>query len=376
MNERGCRQIRLITRIIALGCLSGMLLCFGLWRSTRNFPLSPVFSTSEIPAPYDLIFPVLAFSALLLIILLKNPQKIILLFLIAALFLALTDMNRWQPWFYQYVLMFFILVFFNYRCDDVRHQDSILRLFRLMIAAIYFWSGLQKLNPNFEADTLPWLLEPLVSEPGTTSAGTLKLLAGLIPLIEVGSGILLLLPRLQRTGMYCAVGMHLLILYILSPLGHNYNPVVWPWNITMIALNIILFFPERGASSIGYREMLRFHSIKIVTLLFVLMPLLNFFNRWDSYLSHNLYSGNTSNGSVFITDSVAAALPANIRPYAIGEQDEKQINIKYWCMQETGVPAYPEQRNFERVAGFLQKYSTDKKDVFLLYVPKLKAGRR
>lgn len=97
------------------------------------------------------------------------------------------------------------------------------------------------------------------------------------------------------------------------------------------------------------------------------MPLLNFFNLWDSYLSHNLYSGNTSGGVVYVSDSVENKLPEAIKPYSIGELNQNQITIKYWCMMELGVPAYPEKRNFEAISNtFINMQKTLPKSILCL----------
>ena len=102
------------------------------------------------------------------------------------------------------------------------------------------------------------------------------------------------------------------------------------------------------------------------------MPLFNFFNLWDSYLSLNLYSGNTSNGVIYVSDNLKEKLPPAIKPYAIGQLNQNQITIKYWCMEELGVPAYPEKRNFEVITNFFYAYATDSSEVYLMFTPKLK----
>ena len=107
-----------------------------------------------------------------------------------------------------------------------------------------------------------------------------------------------------------------------------------------------------------------------------MLPLFNFVNLWDSYLSHNLYSGNTSNGVIYISDALETKLPEKIRKYSLGELNQNQITIKYWCMMELGVPAYPEKRNFESITSTFYKYATDSSEVYLLYTPKLKVSDR
>ena len=373
IKENSCFHIRLITRITAIACLMSMLLCYKLWLGERFFPLTPVADfLPKLNHPLDTILFACAIVLLICISIFRNPQKIIAAFICFALALALLDQNRWQPWFYQYVLMFFVVSSFNFRCDNIKHQNAIITIFKLMIGAIYFWSGLQKLNPHFLGDTFPWLMEPITNHMGANSINHFKLLGHAFPLIETGAGIALFIKPIQKVAVVLILLMHLFILFVVGPLGHNYNPVVWPWNIAMMCFVFILFYNKEVFNLQLIRSMFHYHSLKIVTLLFVMMPLFNFFNLWDSYLSHNLYSGNTGNGVIYVSDSVKNKLPNAIKPYAIGEMNQNQITIKYWCMQELGVPAYPEKRNFEAIAKTFYKYAKDSTEVYLMFTPKLK----
>lgn len=376
IKENSCFQLRVLIKVLSIACLSGMALCYKLWLGERNFPVSPVVPLLQLKHPLDLLLPSLSAIFLFCSIVSRLPRKCIIGFLITAILLCLMDMNRWQPWFYQYILMFFVLSFFNYNCDDPKLQQSIITVFKVMIAAIYFWSGLQKLNPHFLTDTFPWLMEPITEHLGANSLQHFQFLGYAFPLIETVTGICLLIPALQKLSAVIAVLMHLFILFVLSPLGHNYNPVVWPWNIAMIVFILILFYKEPPFNFNLLKNALSYFYIKVVILFFVLFPLLNFFNLWDSYLSHNLYSGNTANGIICVSDSLKNNLPAYIQPYAVSGIKDNQINIKYWCMQELGVPAYPEKRNFKAVAQTLYSYTGDSSQLYLVYSPKLKMNQK
>lgn len=375
-KTNSCSHIRLVARIVALACLSSMVLCYKLWLGERSFPTSPVFNfLPHLEHPFDYILPGIAALLLIIISIHRNPQHYIALFVLVAIALLLFDLNRWQPWFYQYGLMFFVLAFFNFRCDDSKQQNSIVIAFKIMVAAVYFWSGLQKLNPHFLSDTFPWIMEPITRYLPDNSITHFKFLGYSFPLIEAATGVCLLIPSLQKLAAISAILMHVFILFILSPLGHNYNPVVWPWNIAMILFVVLLFYNEVEYSSVEWRSAWDYYSIKVTLILFVLMPLFNFFNLWDSYLSHNLYTGNTSGGSIYFSDSVYKQLPTSMKSYSVEENGQRSINIKYWCMMDLGVPAYPEYRNFEAAKNSLYKYSSDSSEIYLVYEPKLKMGQ-
>lgn len=376
-NLSDCNRIRLIAKLVAIGCLASMLLSYKLWLGDRHFPTTPVISfLTTSNHPYDYILPGLSIVSLLGILLLRNPRVYIGVFLLSAFLLGMQDLNRWQPWFYQYFWSFFLLIFFDFRCEDKKQMDTLLTTFKVIVASVYFWSGLQKLNPHFLSDTYPWLMEPFGQYFGSDFLKHVEFLGKAFPLLESCTGIFLLIKPLQRMAWWGIVAMHCFILFSLGPLGHDYNQVVWPWNLLMIALSFLLFYPETGIRGISFRSIFHYKSTSIAVIFLTFLPLFNFFNRWDSYLSHNLYSGNTSNGVIYVSDSLKKNLPPIIQKYALGEFGQNQINIKYWCMEELGVPAYPEERNFRKVTDYIQQFSTESDRPYLLYTDKLKAGEK
>ncbi len=366
-------SIAIITKITALACLASMLLSYKLWLGDRLFPLIPVFDfLPSFHHPVDIILFALALWLLLFIIILKKSQKFIIAFLVCAFILSILDQNRWQPWFYQYLIMFFILSFYDFNKNDNRHSEAVITILKLMIGAIYFWSGLQKLNPHFITDTYPWLMEPITNHVTENGIRNIDWLAKVFPLVEISTAIALFFSRTKKLAITLLFLMHIFILYVLGPFGHNYNPVVWPWNIAMMLFAYFLFVKNDSFTISQMKNMLTFHSVKIVAVLFILLPLFNFFNSWDSYLSHNLYSGNTSNGVIYISDAVESRLPPEIKKYSKGEMNFNQITIKYWCMMELGVPAYPEKRNFVGVTKTFYKYASDSSEIYFMFTPKLK----
>ncbi len=373
MKDNSCSQIRIVTRITAAACLLSMILSYKLWLGDRMFPMSPIFDfLPSLHHPFDIILFIITLLLLCFIVVLRNPQKFIIAFLISSVLLAIQDYNRWQPWFYQYSLMLFAVSFFNFRCDDTKQQQALITMFKLMIGAVYFWSGLQKLNPNFIIDTYPWLMEPITNHLSESGIRSIDWLGRAFPLVEILTGICLFIPMLKKVAIIALFSMHIFILIVLGPFGHNYNPVVWPWNLAMMGFSFILFYKNDAFPISQIKSMLHYHSLKIVTLLFILLPLLNFFNDWDSYLSHNLYTGNTANGVIYVSDSVKSKLPEEIKKYTRSEMNLHQITIKYWCMMELGVPAYPERRNYAAITRSFYKYSSDSSEVYLMYSPKLK----
>jgi len=111
-------------------------------------------------------------------------------------------------------------------------------------------------------------------------------------------------PQMRRSAIATAVVLHGASLVLLGPLGHNINLVVWPWNIGMTALVIILFGSKECASlPQNLRELGRSWIGAMVVGLCGLLPILSYFGWWDSYFSFALYSANVPRADLYVTQS-------------------------------------------------------------------------
>jgi hypothetical protein len=148
-----------------------------------------------------------------------------------------------------------------------------------------------------------------------------------------------------------AVAMHVFILAMLGPLGQDWNTIVWPWTAAMAVFDLLLFSGKDGFSA---REIFRFernwyHAAMLV--LFGCLPLLSFANRWDSYLSAALYSGNVTEGLIYASDAGYDAVPEGARHYFVQTSDNTHVlNMQQWAMEDLHVPPYPEARVYITIA--------------------------
>lgn len=205
---------------------------------------------------------------------------------------------------------------------------------RLVVASIYLWSGLQKAHANFASSVYPWLIEPLTSHLPSGAAVALGEGAYAVPVIEVAIGLGLLLRPVRKAAVAGAILMHAFILFTIGPWGHDWNPVVWPWNVAMVALVLMLFW--RAPDNPSFLAVVKpgGSAFRVaILILFAFMPALNFFGLWDSYLSASLYSGSIEEGYVFVT----------------GGASQTGTRIIDRAMEEVRAPAYPEERVYKRV---------------------------
>lgn len=354
--------------IIAGGFITGLLLSVKLWMGERFFPLAPVLDSQIIlPASIEAILFILLVGLLLMIAVFPKPQKFILLALIVAAVFASFDQMRWQPWFYQYFLMLATLGLFSWNYADIKKQQAVLITSRLIVASLYFFSGLQKVNPYFVSNIFPWMMEPIAKffpEPMQMSLFSIGLL---VPFLEMGIGIGLLIKKYRKKALVFAVLMHGFVLLAIGPLGHSWNSVVWGWNIAMVLFVIILFWKTEDFS---FRDIFRVKITlfqKLVIILFTTMPILSFFNLWDSYLSSSLYSGNINAAKIYISDSVKRKLPNEAQSF-ISESgaNENILDFYGWSFDELNVPPYPETRVYKDIARSVCGYSGDEKGVTLV----------
>lgn len=306
---------------IVLGCAAGLLLSPRLWLSDRIYPLTPVLSAFPLfPAPWGSAAYCALLLLLLMIAILPRPRIFIMAFAILALILTLQDQSRLQPWFYQYVLMLLAIAFGGER-----------NTCRFIVAAIYIWSGLSKFNPAFAE--------------GTFTRALPHYAAYAVPLLECAAGVGLLNNRFRKVALVAAIAMHGMILATIGPFGENYNTVVWPWNLAMIAFLLILFVNPVVPREIIWNKAFSYQTV--VLFLVGIAPALSFVNLWDSYPSFALYSGNSNSGEIFLNDTAFEQLPETIQDYVYDvSPNVNRLSITEWSYGELNVPPYPEPRIF------------------------------
>ena len=338
--QRGAESRLAWLRIaLAAGLVAGLLLSPNLWISTRSYPLTPLWdAVPPLPYPADHAF----FGLLMVLVTGVGVARgraigwLGMSALVVAAFFVVQDESRLQPWFYQYSFM--LAAFCLFGLDRVGASDA-LNACRLIVAATYFWSGLQKANASFIQSTHPWLVEPLTTRLPDWAGSALLAGGYAVPVVEAVIGIGLLTRRFRRLAVMGALLMHAFIMLCIGPLGHDHNTVVWPWNFAMVAFVLILFWgaPDDTTPSTildpGRNFSTGFAFRAAVLILFAFMPLFNFFGLWASYLSSGLYTGTSKQGYILVWDS------ANWQSTRIGGVSERELNT----------PAYPEESIFENV---------------------------
>lgn len=289
---------------------------------------------------------------------------------IAGLALAALDQSRLQPWFYEYLLLFAALAWF-YSARDHARQSSALNACRVLVASIYFWSGVQKLNPRFVHDIAPWIAKPLLTAlprlaPAVTAA------AYAVPFVEISIGLALLPRRTRPYAIAAAIAMHCVLLVAIGPLGRDHNTVIWPWNLMMIGAVLTLFArtPEIPAPAILLPSGPALWRIAVAFI--VCVPALSFVGLWDNYLSWALYSGDHASAVFYVSQDLLDRLPDVIadRVYQ-HETGPDTLDAGEWSWDELNAPIYAEPRIYRRIARALCQYAAAPGDLRVVIQPRL-----
>jgi len=366
----------LIIRITLFFWLIAKLISFNLWMSDRLFPVIPPLDFLSAPPAMHLGLFVLSIISMIGLFIFPNRKIFQIILIITETISCLLDQNRWQPWEYQYILT--ILIF----TVNWKSEKNIQSVLVFMLAGIYFYSGLSKLNPLFVESILSKLiLSQSIGLSNKIIYSKLCIYTGFsISIIEMIFAIGLFFKRTIKWAAILLIMMHILIILVFGPLGLNYDAIVWPWNLTMISYLIFLILKDADFSvSI---PALRYRWNLLFVVLFGLMPALNYIGCWDYFLSYSLFSSKPPDMYVCVEKNNPAF--AKLYPYCsenkiklMCDSNSAVLNIRTWSFKEMKVPACPQMRVYKKIEKKLLSQYPALDGNFFVYVYKNgKKGKR
>lgn len=351
-------------RVVVVGAfICGILISPRLWFGVgRSFPRAPMFANSPgFFSAHDYVLSLLLLIALLLSGISRRPRLYLFSGAALTLLLVLLDQTRLQPWVYQYVIMLLLLAFARDGKTETNVVAPVFVATQLVVAALYFWSGAQKLSWSFGHEVAPALLE---------SAGIhlppsyLPLVAVAIAVCEIIIGVGFLIPRTRRASVLLALITHLIVLSVFIATGRN--SVVWPWNIAMMAMVVLLFWGSDESPFVyvlrNWRDSSAVHQLpRAVVIICGLLPALSFPGWWGLYLSWSLYSGRTPIAVVHINENMRERLSTNASEKLFAtSRGELMLPFYEWSLSELNVPPYPEVRVYRQLARQMCLLADDK----------------
>ena len=368
-SQTAAQSIATYVRLTTLvGLIAGIALSPRLWLADRLFPLTPLVELVPcLRVPVDAVLLALLLIGASVAVLTRTAAT---MFAVAGILICLflLDQTRLQPWVYMYGTLLLLIGYGATDTGSGARLGSALDGCRAVVAGIYLWSGLQKLNVTFVFVVFPWFIEPLFgTHPGTPAWHWMALFAGMF---EAAIGALLLFRRTRLSALAMALTVHVVALACLGPWGHDTNEVIWPWNIAMFAIAAALFLPRTRT---GFGQVLRPRSIPhaAAVLLFMVLPGLSFAGLWDALPSMRLYSGNKEMAYAVFTQQALQRLPQGLQR-RVGEN--RTLDFRDWAYGELNAPDYAAERVFLRIGRALCETTSGGVTLVIRGIPHWRTG--
>lgn len=355
------QQVSLLIRALAFFWCVTKIWSYKTWVTDRLYPvIPPVDFLKYVPDFMHVFFFGFSVAALLAVLFVKVNRLLLISLFLSELLSCSLDTVRWQPWEYMY-LCFLLIVIINFR-----RPKHIIMLGHLFLVSVYFFSGLHKLSRGFLSSI--WINMVLTDFFGLSMEIILKyklyFIGLLIPIAEIFLAVLLFISKSKREISYLLILTHIGILIFIGPFGIQYNSVVWPWNLAMISILVIIYAKPVEPM---HRKILTVNGYWIV--LWFVLPFLSFFGNWYQYFSFNLYSGKGEQMYIYFSEK-----ERELSPYFDPASDKKYgnkpcINLQNWAMKEIRSAPLPENEVHRDIAVSLRRKYHKRIVRIMLYDP-------
>ncbi len=347
-----------LVQIIALCLLVQIYLTHPLWFGERTYPFVPVFDFfPSIPLVNTILSASLSFALLLLALAWQNKWSFGL-FLGAASLAMFLDLSKGQVWFYFQWLLLGLLAF-----KGTRKEKWVLPSLRFLFPFIYFWAGIYKINGYYFAETFPWFMETFVwTESWSNFTGLI--IASIF--FELSLAVGLWMGKGRKVLVLAGFIFHLTILLFLGPFGQDWNEVVWPWNLMMMAWLFLLYWNKEEEAPSFVKLFKDFKIGSIPFLLLGVMPLLYSLNLWPSNFSFTMYAGNNMEGILYSHQEYIPVLneSTNQQIQCVSSNNDSQdtcyLIIDDWAFSEIKVAPFSSPKRLQQIA---RKYCACLQDI-------------
>jgi hypothetical protein len=356
---------RRLQRWTAVGSLALVAATWRLWTPQTAFPQVPAFQVlCQSPAWMDWICLAGLLTGLVFLAIGRSKQVDAsgnILVLSSLLVFFCLDQHRFQPWAYQLWLYSAIWISCGVRLR--------LNLLKWLTVSIYFYSALGKLDFEFLHSVgfqmLRVLFRLVGQDVGTIPLSMQLAMVATFPCVELAVAIGLTRRKSRRMAGFFAIGLHLILIVVLGPIGLGHRLGVLIWNALFAVQAYYLFVVPSVAlphqsdvrqsdapnlSSWRNRSMELVCRVMIAVVVF--MPLTERFGLWDHWPSWALYAPHSSRVQVDVAAGSISRLPRELvalllekpNDEAYGDLDWVSVPIDAWSLQTLDAPIYPQAR--------------------------------
>ena len=335
-------------RAIACGAtLAMVVVSWPLWSGRGEIPRVPfVVGLADLPARWGLVIALgLAMAG-------WKWRPLLGLALVFLGYLIAGDQNRLQPWAYQFAGFALVMV--------MAPKPRAMSLARWLVASLYFYSGLSKLDASFVRELGPTFLDagltPLGLAPATWPKAARTALVLAMPIWEMVVAVGLMRQRTRRFALVGAIGQHLALLGLLGPWALDQSLNVLIWNGAMIAEDLALFVRPTASGPIRGETVAGKVAAAVVGVA-VVLPLGEPIGWFDAWPSHALYASHCERADLLIHDDDADRFAKSVQS-RLGPADLagwRRLDLTGWSRDRRGTPVYPQNRVVLGIAEALAK---------------------
>lgn len=343
------QRIQLLKNVVVFSLLASLYLSVHLWAGERNFPYTSLFFSAHITPPYDYMYLILITFFCLASFVLKWQRLFIFLSVLVCAWLVVCDLTRLQPWLYYYASLLLIYIFYDGRVDDSNKYTSYFIILQLVVASVYFYTGISQMNKNFVDSEFILVISPLKEFMSERQFLLLAKMGKAVPYILTGVGIGLMVSSIRFLAVALAIVMHFLLLLFLFPSVKNPNYALWLSNLVFILLLFLLFSGKTKQRYFSPTFLLQVPIFYVFVFLFVLAPAFNRSGGWPDFLSSNFRSGNNNTALVRFSERVYEKLPLVERQFVLYSGNGYILDYQDWCLKELHSECFPDKKVFTRI---------------------------
>lgn len=345
-------RIALLRLTLCIAIPVSVLFSFRLWGWERDFPHAPLIGGFAPGFPAELLFTFVMLVLLLLSTVLRYTRVLIGTALLVAALLVCGDVNRLQPWFYIYSSLLLVLVFYNGRVDNPNKFTSYFILLQIVIASVYFFTGLGLLKAGTSSITI--YLDPLSGSMSARQLAFVTRCLVMVPYLLMFTGLGLIITPARYLAVTLGVLFHLLMLVLAFPSVMQPDIALWFGNFVFMMMLLILFLGKTKQRYFSPSVLFQRPLFYAVIGVFVLMPFAPGF-LWQGYASPD-FGANDATQVVKLNRETYEKLPLYERSFCKADDDGFAMDYGMWCRNELGVKCSKHNNVLQSVYGYLGIY--------------------